>query len=219
MKKLYIILFVLVLFNYCLSELDPELKVGEVYQLPEPDKESGMPLNEALNKRKTSRDFDPSTKLTPELLSQALWSCYGENRPKGYKTTPSAVAWYPLMVYVFLEEGVFKYDAQTHSVTKILDGDYREYCGSQTAVVTKARANFMFIADFKKKSSMDDDEEHKLRSIYLDTGHSTMALSLFAASNNMKGVVREMVDPEPLLELLQLEKDDYIFTLSFSLGF
>ena len=44
---------------------------------------------EALNKRQYSRDFGTSTKLTPQELSQSLWSCYGENRPKGYKTTLS----------------------------------------------------------------------------------------------------------------------------------
>ena len=91
--------------------------------------------------------------------------------------------------------------------------------GTQTDVVTKAAADFVFIADFKKESSMGDDVEHKKRSIYLDTGHSTMALYLFAASNNLKGVARAMVDVDPLLELLGLNKEDYIFTLSFSLGF
>ena len=213
MKNLYYTLIILILFIYSFSELN----VGDVYQLPEPKKEGGMPLNQALNRRQSSRNFDPTIELTPELLSQALWSCYGENRPKGYKTTPSAVAWYPLLVYVFLEEGVFKYDSQNHTITKVLDGDYREMCGTQTDVVTKARANFIFIADFKKKTSVDD--EHKLKYIYLDTGHVTMALSLFAASYNMKGVVRAMVDVDPLLELLRLKKGDYIFTLSYSLGF
>ena len=46
-----------------------------------------------------------------------------------------------------------------------------------------------------------------------------MGLSLFAASNNMKGVVRAMVDVDSLLELLALNKEDYIFTLSYSLGY
>ena len=121
MKKLFYVLITLILLSHSFSELN----VGDVYQLPELKKEGGMPLNEALNRRQSSRNFDPSIELTPELLSQALWSCYGENRPKGYKTTPSAVAWYPLLIYVFLEEGVFKYDSQNHTLTKVLDGDYR----------------------------------------------------------------------------------------------
>ena len=66
---------------------------------------------------------------------------------------------------------------------------------------------------------MGDDEAHKLRSIYLDSGHCTMDLYLFAASNNMKGAVKAMVDVDPLFEFLGLKKGDYIFSLAFSLGY
>ena len=46
-----------------------------------------------------------------------------------------------------------------------------------------------------------------------------MGLYLFAASNNMKGVSRAMVDTDKLLELLGLKQGDYVFTLAFSLGY
>ena len=46
-----------------------------------------------------------------------------------------------------------------------------------------------------------------------------MALSLYAAANNMKGVVRAMVNTDPLLEFLRLNKEDYIFTIAYSLGY
>ena len=215
MKRIFIVCLYLIFIKY----INSGLNIGDVLQLPEPEKEGGMPLYEALNKRQSLRNFDPSIKLTPQILSQALWSCYGENRPNGFKTTPSAKAWYPLMIYIFLEEGVFKYESSNHVLIKILDGDHRDMAGTQTAVVTKARANIVLIGDLKKQSRMDDDINHKLRSIYLDSGHCTMGLSLFAASNNMKGVVRAMVDSDSLLELLGLTNEDYIFSLSYSLGY
>ena len=211
MKKFFIIFISIVIIKLCSSY--------EIIQLPEPKIEGGMPLNEALSKRQSSRVYDPSIGLTPEIISQALWSCYGTNRPNGYKTTPSATGWFPLMVYVFLEVGVFRYEPKDNTLIQIKSGDYRYMAGGQTSIVTNARINFIFIADFKKKSSMDDDYEHKLRSIYLDTGHCSMALGLFAAANNMKGVPRAMVEVDPLLEFLQLNKEDYKFTLSFSLGY
>jgi len=158
-------------------------------------------------------------KIDIKVLSQALWSCYGVNRSNGLLTTPSATGWHPLIVYVFIEEGVYKYVPSNHSLIRVLSGDYREMTGTQTKVVTTASVNFVLIADFMKKSSMDGDDEHKLRSIYLDTGHCTMALGLFAAANNMKGVDRAMVDVDPLLQLLGLQKGAYIFTLSYSLGY
>ena len=211
MKKFFIIIITTLILKYCYF-----LTSDDIIELPEPDKKGGMPLNEALSKRKSSRDFNESKEITLEILSQALWSCYGTNRPNGYKTTPSAVAWYPLIVYVFLEEGVYKYNATNHSLKTVLSGDYRAMTGTQP-YVANAAVNFVFIADYNKPSSLDDDSKYKY--IYLDTGHCSMALGLFAASNNMKGVPRAMVDVDPLLKLLRLDKNDYLFALAFSLGY
>ena len=215
MKRLFIVCLYLIFIKY----INSGLNIGDVLQLPEPEKEGGMPLYEALNKRQSLRNFDPSIKLTPQILSQALWSCYGENRPNGFKTTPSAKAWYPLMIYIFLEEGVFKYESSNHVLIKILNGDHRHMTGTQTDIVTKARANIVLIGDLKKQSRIEDDINQRLLAIHLDTGHCTMGLSLFAASNNMKGVIRGMVNSDSLLELLGLTKGDYIFSLAYSLGY
>lgn len=214
MKTIYIALFIILYLQFCLST-----EVGEKVQLPEPETSGGMTLNEALNNRKTSRDFDGTKKIDLQTLSQALWSCYGVNRPNGYRTTPSAKSWFPLIVYVFLDDGVYRYEPKANMLTKVLDGDQRSYAGSQQAIVTNASVNFVIFGDFNKKSSMDGDDEHKIRSIYLDTGHCTMGLSLFASSQNMKGVVRGLVDADKVLELLGLNKKDYLFSLAFSLGY
>ena len=212
MKKFYI-LAILILLNSCYN-----IEVGETITLPAPDKEGGMTLNEALNKRHTSRDFDGSKDISLEMLSQALWSCYGPNRPNNYKTTPSAVAWYPLLVFVFLKDGVYRYVPAEHSIIKLLDGDHRAISGKQ-GYVANASVNFVFVADFYKKSAIDGDDEHKLRCIYLDTGHASMALYLFASAYNMKGVTRGMVDGDAVLDLLKINKEDYKVTLAFSLGY
>jgi nitroreductase len=214
MNKIYIALFFILYFQYCSS-----IEVGEQIKLPDPEITGGMTLNEALNNRKSSRDFDETKKIDLQTLSQALWSCNGVNRPNGYRTTPSATSWFPLIIYAFLEDGVYRYEQKENMLTKVVDGDKRSKTGTQKEVVTKAAVNFIIFGDFKKKSSMDGDDEHKIRSIYLDTGHCTMGLSLFASAHNMKGVVRGMVHSEPLKELLGLNKEDYLFSLAFSLGY
>ena len=214
MKKIYIALFIFLYFQYCLS-----VEVGETIELPEPETTGGMTLNEALNNRKTSRDFDGTKKIDLQTLSQALWSCYGVNRPNGYRTTPSAKSWFPLIVFVFLEDGVYRYEPKENMLTKLIDGDKRSYTGDQKEIVTNASVNFVIFGDFKKKSSMDGDDGHKKVSIYLDSGHCTMGLSLFASSQNMKGVVRGNIDPYKVLNLLGLNSEDYLFSISFSLGY
>ena len=213
MKRYCFSLVILLLLNFCFNS-----DIGDIIELPEPQREGGAPLYEAVNNRKSQRDFNNSIKVSAEIISQALWVCYGVREGK-FRTVPSAKAWYSLLTYVFLEEGVFKYNPTGHNLIKLFNGDHRALTGTQTSVVTNARINFVFIANFRKKSAMDGDDAHKFRSIYLDSGHVTMALSLYAAANNMKGVVRAMVEPDPLLEFLRLNKEDYIFTISYSLGY
>ena len=58
---------ILLLFNFCNNT-----EIGEVIRLQEPIREGGMPLYEELNSRKSSRDFDDSTKIPIEILSQTL---------------------------------------------------------------------------------------------------------------------------------------------------
>ena len=213
MKRYFFSLVILLLLNFCFNS-----DIGDIIELPEPQREGGAPLYEAVNNRKSQRDFNNSIKVSAEIISQALWVCYGVREGKS-RTVPSAKAWYSLLTYVFLEEGVFKYNPTGHNLIKLFNGDHRALTGTQTSVVTNARINLVFIANFRKKSAMDGDDAHKFRSIYLDSGHVTMALSLYAAANNMKGVVRAMVEPDPLLEFLRLNKEDYIFTIAYSLGY
>ena len=213
MKRYFFSLVILLLLNFCYNS-----DIGDIIELPEPQREGGAPLYEAVNNRKSQRDFNNSIKVSAEIISQALWVCYGVREGKS-RTVPSAKAWYSLLTYVFLEEGVFKYNPTGHNLIKLFNGDHRALTGTQTSVVTNARINLVFIANFRKKSAMDGDDAHKFRSIYLDSGHVTMALSLYAAANDMKGVVRAMVEPDPLLEFLRLNKEDYIFTIAYSLGY
>ena len=66
MNKFFLSMTILLLFNSCINT-----EVGEKIILPEPKREGGMGLYEALNNRKSSRIFVDSIKVTPELLSQA----------------------------------------------------------------------------------------------------------------------------------------------------
>ena len=78
MKRVCIIFAIILLFHYsiCIEDAD-------IIQLPEPEKEGGMPLYEALSKRQSLRNFTPDKKIDIKVLSQALWSCYGVNRSNG----------------------------------------------------------------------------------------------------------------------------------------
>ena len=132
MNKYLLSLTILLLFNICNNT-----EIGEIIQLPEPKREGGMPLYEALNNRKSLRNFNDSIKVSQEILSQALWFCYGI-REGTFRTVPLAKSWYPFLVYVFLKDGVYQYNPEGHSLIKLFDGYYRHISGTKTDVVTKA---------------------------------------------------------------------------------
>ena len=213
MNKYFLFLTILLLFNICKTT-----DIGNVIKLPDPKRQGGMPLFEALNIRQSSRDFNDSIRVTPEIISQALWSFYGI-RQGNLRTVPSSKAWYPFTVYVFLEEGVFTYNPEGHELTKIFDGDHREITGTQTEIVTKARVNFVFVADLNKPSVLPDSKEWRRKSAMADIGHVTMTLYLFAASYRMKGIARGSFDEDKILTFLGLNKEDYYLPLTFSLGY
>ena len=95
MSKYFLSLTILLLFNACIN-----VEVGEVIKLPEPKRQGGMPLYEALNLRKSLRNFYQTIKVSEEILSQALWSCYGV-REGTFRVIPAAKAWYTFIIYVF----------------------------------------------------------------------------------------------------------------------
>ena len=69
-------------------------------KLPEPNRKGGMPLMQALNERKSSREYD-SRKLSEQQLSDLLWAAWGINRPEdGKHTAPSSNDKQEMSVYV-----------------------------------------------------------------------------------------------------------------------
>ena len=212
MNEYFLIFTILLLFNSCNS-----VEVGETIKLPEPKKEGGMPLYEALYHRKTSREYDGSATISEELLSQALWSCYGVGEDN-HRTVPSAKAWYPFIIHVFTVDGIYKYLPETHELEKLFDGDYRKITGTQPEIVTKAAVNLVFIGDLEKYSAKLD-KKMKREALKYDIGYPTMVLYLFASGNNMKGVVRGNIDASRILKFLGYEPENYGIPLAFSLGY
>ncbi len=63
--------------------------------LPPPDRTGRIPLEQALARRRSLREF-AARALTEQELSQLLWAAQGITHPDGLRTAPSAGALYPL---------------------------------------------------------------------------------------------------------------------------
>jgi len=110
-----------------------ETMKGETITLPKPSYEGKMSVEEAINKRRTNRDFR-SDPLTLSQLSQLLWAAQGiTDEKRGFRSAPSGGALYPLDVYAVvgkagveqLAEGVYRYLPESHALEKKAEADKR----------------------------------------------------------------------------------------------
>lgn len=178
--------------------------------LPAFAKDSAFPLDQALGERKTSRDFDPEAVLTPEQLSRLLWAANGVNRTDGHRTTPSAMARYPVEVYVALPEGVYRYEVKEHKLARVSGKDIRDQIPLQPGL-KKAAMKLLYVID-RKKAGGDDPWMADL-----EIGCMVQDVYLEAASLDLGCCVFAIVRREHVSQALGLDKNK-IFRIAQAVG-
>ena len=176
--------------------------------LPKPQTEGGKPLMQALNERKSGREFS-SEKLPPQVFSNLLWAAWGVNRADGRRTAPSASNRQEIDVYVVTSDGVSLFDAKNHRLEPVAAGDFRAATGGQP-FVSQAPLNLVYVADQAKTKSSD--------TAYIDTGFISQNVYLYCASEGLSTVVRGSVDRAALAKVLKLRPDQLV-TVAQTVGY
>jgi SagB-type dehydrogenase family enzyme len=94
-------------------------------RLPQPTVKGNMSVEEALNTRRSVREFSGAD-VSDNDLSQIVWAAQGITGPQGFRTAPSAGALYPIEVYIVNVTGVYHYIPLNHSLEKIREGDVKD---------------------------------------------------------------------------------------------
>ena len=137
-----------------------EVKHGAEIALFKPDSKAGMTVNEALENRRSWREYAPEA-LSLEELSGVMWAAGGVNRPAdGRLTAPSALALYPVRVYAFFAEGVYSYDAKARKLVRVAEGDPAAGWPSAQDFVYAAPLNLVYIADMSAYEGKNIPAEH-----------------------------------------------------------
>ena len=84
-------------------------------KLPDPNREGGMPLMQALNERHSVKQFGDKA-IDDQTLSDLLWAAYGVNRSGGLRTIPTAMNQKDLEIYVAKADGIWQYNAISHTL-------------------------------------------------------------------------------------------------------
>lgn len=184
-------------------------------KLPEPQMTGGMPLMEALKNRHTAREFS-SEKISMQVLSNLLWAAWGINRPgEGKRTAPSGMDRQEIEVYVSKDDGLFLYDAQNHSLLRILSEDIRTLTGTQE-YVGDAALNIIYVADYSKFG--DRAQDLNVIAASTTSGFIGQNVYLFCASEGLATVFRGRIDKEALAKKMGLRQNQGI-TYCQSVGY
>jgi nitroreductase len=185
-----------------------------IIPLPAPDIKGGMPLMQALNARRSDRDFSPQ-KLSVETLANLLWAADGVNRPDGRRTAPSANNHQTIDIYAVLPDGAYLYNARERRLELVAAGDLRAATGLQ-AFVAQAPLDLVYVSDYAKMPGASDSDKMFLAGA--ETGFIGQNVYLYCASERLATVIRAMINRDALAKALKLRPDQKI-TLSQTVGY
>jgi SagB-type dehydrogenase family enzyme len=183
-------------------------------KLPAPDRRGGLPLMEAIAKRRSSREF-AKTPLPLPVLSSLLWAAFGRNRRDGGRTAPSAINAQEIDVYVALPAGAYLYDAESHSLQLIAASDLRRVTGYQD-FVDEAPLDLVFVADHSRMKLIPVSQRESYASVA--AGAIAQNVYLFAASAGLATVIRAWIDRAAIADALGLKHDQAVL-LSQTVGY
>jgi nitroreductase len=209
MKSSLLIFCVLILSLTAVSQELQSIKL-----LP-PQVEKGKTVMEALAQRQSTREYSDRA-MSLQDISNVLWAANGINRVKEMKhTSPSAMNWQEIDVYVILGKGIFRYEPHDSTLYPVAKGNYRELAGTQDYVKI-APLNLIYVADVAR---MKNAEITKIESYAAaDAAFIAENVYLFCAAFDMGCVVRASIDRDKLSAIMQLNAGQRI-VLGQTIGF
>jgi len=179
----------------------------KVIDLPEPWKDGGKPLAQAVWARRSVREF--ADKPVPlDVLSNLLWTACGVNRPAtGDRTMPSWRHAMDAEILVAAADGAWSYDAKAHRLTQVLADDVRAETGVQDFVAA-APIDLVYVSDGARLQGAVGDEG--LLWAFADVGFIGQNVYLFCASEGLATVFRASVNRERLAQMLQLPPTKFV---------
>ena len=116
-------------------------------KLPEPQKDGGESILKTIDIRQSDRNFKPGD-LSMQDLSTILWAGFGYSQ-SGKRTIPTAMNRQDIILYVFLEKGIYLYNAKDNTLELVKKGDYRKDTDGRQGFASKV-TNIAIVSDLEK---------------------------------------------------------------------
>lgn len=198
---------------------------AETILLPEPPEPGGLPLEEAIRRRRSIREYTGEP-ITLEELTRLLYHAVGITGPRDYKrSAPSAGGLTPIEVYPVvnevegLERGLYHYDPRGGRLHVLRRADLRDQivkaCLEQEFL---ALASVVFVLTAVHRRTVWKYGERGYRYVLLDGGHVAQNIQLEATSLGLGAcAVGAFFDGE-LNRLLELDEGEEFAILAVAVG-
>ena len=201
------------MFSLMLAAVAANMNAQEVKQLPQPDMQLSVTLTEALQKRRSDREFNADRDITDQQLSQILWAACGVNRPdRKLLTIPTAVNAQDIQVYVCRKDGVALYQPYDNTLKKVSGEDIRPLLAERQQNMKSAPVFLLIVSDQEKF-------RHNAE-VYgaMDAGYASQDICLMCAALGLKTVPRAMMNKEAVAKALGLGEKQ-ILELNHPIGY
>ncbi|MFC1737431.1 DJ-1/PfpI family protein [Planctomycetota bacterium] len=171
------------------ERLRSRVKPQKLIQLSEPNLTGQLSLEGALAKRRSVREFTAG-ELRFSEIGQLAWAGQGITEPKmGLRTSPSAGALYPIILYIVTERGSFIYDPKEHTLEQRSTSDLRGRLSAAAlnqSAVADAACDIIVVGS--AKILMERYRDQARRYMLLEAGHITQNILLQAVSLDLAGM-------------------------------
>lgn len=179
-------------------------------QLPPAQLTGNMPLETAIAQRRSVRQY-AAAPLTLQQVSQLAWAAQGTTGAGGHRAAPSAMARYPVELYVVattvdgLEPGIYHYVSAKHAFERVAAGDHRAAVAGAAAgqaSVANAPATLVFAAVASRLSARPDARSDRF--VAVEVGAAAQNVYLQATALGLGTVIVGGMDADAMAKVLQL---------------
>ena len=189
------------ILTICLSIATVCVMAQDIVKLPDPDKNVPMTLYQALQQRKSVREYS-SKDIDDMKLSQLLWAAVGINRPDGHLTAPTAINAQDITVYVCRKDGAYLYVAKDNALQKVSDKDLRKEIASAQQFAAEAPISLVIVTDNAKFRG--GSTNGPTISGAIDAGYVSQNIDLACEALGLVTVPRGTMDKDALKKELKL---------------
>jgi SagB-type dehydrogenase family enzyme len=189
-------------------------KSDPLISLPAPEIAGDVSVEAALQKRRSVRSYAQEP-LSMEDIAQLLWAAQGINSRNGFRTAPSAGALYPLEVCIVIgnvsgvEEGIYRYLPQKHSLTLVQSGDHRNRLSAAAlgqACVREAPA-VMILSGISSRIT-GKYGQRGIQYMMMEAGHAAQNVCLQAVTRQIGVVPVGAFKEDQVRDILQLDNSE-----------